>query len=275
MNKLILDNYSKLKLLLFLFPTVFLLNIAFILYSLDALSVQGYIQIQKDSFFFINYYLESYPVLLCNLTQFGDALIFLSFLPLFILYAPKVWEALITGSIFSLLFSVLIKETFAIPRPAAVFDYTTFNIIGERLSGSNSFPSGHSITIFTVLTVLMFAFMPKNRNYKIIYFALAVSLGLLFAFTRVAVGAHYPLDVIIGCIFGYVSGLLGTFISRKYKIWGWIYDKTFYPYFVILLLVCGAFVLDRIVHENLLIYYLSLISLLISISKITLVYVKK
>ena len=38
-------------------------------------------------------------------------------------------------------------------------------------------PSGHSITIFTVLTVLLFAFMPKKLNIKLIYFILFVILG--------------------------------------------------------------------------------------------------
>lgn len=275
MNKNILSNYSKLNFLLFVWPIVLLLKIAIILYSLDCLSVQGYIQIQKDSFFFINFYLKQYPEILFNLTQFGDALICLSLLTLLILYAPKIWEALLTGSLISFLFAVSIKAFFSIPRPAKAFDYTTFTIIGEKLTGSTSFPSGHSITVFTVLTILMFAFMPQNKNYKIPYFFAVVTLGLLFAFTRVAVGAHYPLDVLVGCLLGYISGLLGTFISRRYPLWPWIYNKKYYPIFIILFINCSILLIVKIINENLFIYYCALLSLFLSLYKITKVYVQK
>lgn len=275
MNKIILSNYSKLNFLLFIIPLALLLQIVILLYSLDSLSVQGYIQIQKDSFFFINFSLKQYPEILFNLTQFGDALIFLSLLTLLILYAPKLWEALLTGSLISFLFAISLKEFFSIPRPAKAFDSTTFTIIGEKLTGSTSFPSGHSITIFTILTVLMFAFMPQNKNYKIPYFFAVITLGLLFALTRVAVGAHYPLDVLVGCLFGYIAGLLGTFITRRYPLWPWIYNKKYYPLFIILFLNCGILLIIRILNENLFIYYCALVSLFLSLHKITKVYVQK
>ena len=51
----------------------------------------------------------------------------------------------------------------------------------------------------------------------------------MIAFTRVGVGAHYPLDVIAGAILGYLSGILGIFINQKYKTWTWISDKRYYP----------------------------------------------
>ncbi|MCT6716620.1 phosphatase PAP2 family protein, partial [Staphylococcus aureus] len=87
-----------------------------------------------------------------------------------------------------------------VPRPAAVFDNNSFTVIGKTLSGHNSLPSGHSITIFTILTVLLFSFMPKKLNYKIIWITTFTFAGLMIAFTRVGVGAHYPLDVIAGGI---------------------------------------------------------------------------
>lgn len=275
MSNIIINNYAKLKFILFLLPILLLLKIILLLYTFDSLSIHGYIHIQKDAFFFINSHLKQYPILLFNLTQFGDALIFLSILSILILYTPKVWESLIIGSILSLLLSVVIKEIFLIPRPAAVFDNTAFNIIGKRLSGSNSFPSGHSITVFTTLSVLMFAFAPTRSYYKYAYFFLIISIGLLFAFTRVAVGAHYPLDVLIGSIIGYISGLLGTFISIKYNICSWICNKKYYPFLTIIFLICCVSITYRIITENLMIYYLALISLVISTYKITLVYAKK
>lgn len=275
MNRLVIANYSRLRKLLFFFPLFLLSFISFILYTIKALSINEYTSIQEESFLFINLYLANYPKLLYNLTQFGDALIFLSLLSIFIIYAPKIWESLITSSIFSLLFSVTLKNTFAIPRPAAIIDPNTFNIIGEKLSGSNSFPSGHSITVFTVITVLMFSFMPKRLLNKIIFFTIISLFGIVFAFTRVCVGAHYPIDVIVGCILGYLAGLLGTFITRKYQLWNWVYNKKYYPILITIMLICCCVLINRIVKENLIIYYLAITSLSITIYKSYSRYVKK
>ncbi|HRB70978.1 MAG TPA: phosphatase PAP2 family protein [Flavobacterium sp.] len=275
MNAKISTNYSKLRVFLFLLPLFLLITIVLFLYQQHALSINSYTKIQQDSFFFINHHLGSYPNLQFNLTQFGDCLISLSLLSLFIVYAPKIWEAFLSASLISCLLTRLLKSLFAVPRPAATFDHSKFIITGEILSGNNSLPSGHAITIFTAHTVLMFAFMPKKISPKIIWFFLAILIGLILVFTRVGVGAHYPIDVIVGSIIGYISGLLGIFISRKYKIWSWINDKKYYPIFIVLFLICTVVLINRMIHENLFIYYLSLSCLLFSTYKIITVYVQK
>lgn len=136
-------------------------------------------------------------------------------------------------------------------------------------------PSGHSITIFTILTVLLFSFMPKKLKLKIPWIFLIITTGLIIAFTRVGVGAHHPIDVILGSIIGYISGLLGIFISQKYRIWNWINNKKYYPIFILLFLICCVSLIFRIINENLVIFYLAFISLAVSLYKITAVYVKK
>ncbi|MBX2952204.1 MAG: phosphatase PAP2 family protein [Leadbetterella sp.] len=191
------------------------------------------------------------------------------------MYAPKIWEALLAGLLVSAVFSAVLKKLFAVPRPAAVLDHNTFIIMGKKLTGFNSLPSGHSITIFTVLTVLLFAFMPKKWEGKTLWVLFVVITGLILAFTRVGVGAHHPLDVISGSIIGYISGLSGIFISRKYKIGAWIGPKKYYPVFILLFLVCGGVLVTRIRNENLLVYYFSIISLAFSLYKIIQVYVQR
>lgn len=274
MNTDIIRNYLKLKPSLFVLPLFLLIAIFLFLYSQNALSVDGYIGIQKKIFFPINHFLGQYPDLQINFTQVGDGLIFLSLLSIFILYAPKIWEALISGLLVSVLFSFPLKRIFNIPRPAEYLDNATFIIIGRRLTGFSSFPSGHSITIFTVLTVLLFAFMPKKAGNKIIWSLFIVTIGLIFAFTRVGVGAHHPIDVMTGSIIGYISGISGIFISRKYKIWNWINERKYYPFFIVLFLTCCVILFNKIMKDNLVIFYLSFVSLLFSLYKITTVYVK-
>lgn len=275
MNSNVIYNYSRLRFTLFFLPILFLTAIILFLYSQNALSVSEYINCQKNSFYFINYHLGHYPRLQYNLTQFGDALIFLSFLSILILYAPKVWEALFSGLLLSLILSCSLKNIFAVPRPAVVFNNDSFFIVGKAVCGHNSLPSGHSITVFTVLTVLLFGFMPKKLKIKIPWISSIFIIGFILAFTRVGVGAHYPIDVIIGSIIGYISGLLGIFISRKYKIWNWIGNIKFYPILILLFLICAIMLITRLLNENLMVYYYAFISLAFSIYKIIQVYVKK
>ncbi|MDM1408829.1 phosphatase PAP2 family protein [Myroides sp. DF42-4-2] len=275
MNKYISTTTHQPRYILFIAPILLLCAIALLLYHWDALSVKGYIYIQKEWFYFINAYLKEHPQMIFNLTQIGDAMIFLSFLTFLLRYAPKIWESIITALLISMLLTLSLKESFSIPRPAKIFDYKTFTIIGEKLIGSTSCPSGHSITIFTILTVLLFTLVPKNASYRLPYFICAISMGLLFAFTRVAVGAHYPLDVIIGCILGYLSGLLGVCITQKYTLWPWIHQKRYYPLLLLLLLCCSIALIVRILQDNLFIYYCALVSVTYSSYKIAKVYVQK
>ncbi len=270
----ILKNYSKLKPSLFILPIILLAVIAVFLYSRGALCINQYIQIQKNSFFFINHHLGQYPQLQYNLTQLGDASIFLSFLGIFILFAPKIWESLISALLVSCAFSQFLKYIFAVPRPAVVLDHHDFVIVGKILTGRNSLPSGHSITIFTILAVLLFSLMPQKPRHKVLWSFFIIAVGLILAFTRVGIGAHYPLDVTVGCIIGYISGLMGIFISRKYPIWAWIGDKKYYPIIILFFLVCSICVINKIINENLIIFYLSLASLMVTLFKVINVYAK-
>src|SRR5688500_18670501 len=99
MNVNVINNYSKLKLSLFSLPICLLIAIVLFLYNKDSLHTDKYVQIQKDSFLFINYNLGQFPDIIYNFTQLGDASIILSFLSIFILYAPIIWEALISASL--------------------------------------------------------------------------------------------------------------------------------------------------------------------------------
>lgn len=274
MNDYITDNYKKVSFYLLLLPIFIISAIIGLLYSQNALNVMGYVNIQKNVFYFLNGKLSQFPILEDNLTQIGDAFIGMSLLSILIIYTPKMWEALLSASLVSLVFSKTFKEIFDIPRPATIFDNDSFNIIGETLVGYSSLPSGHSITTFTLLTVCMFAFAPKKTTYRYLWFICLVLLGLLIAFTRVGVGAHHPFDVIIGSTFGFTSGLLGIFITRKYKIWTWIANRKFYPIFIMIFLGCLIVIITKIIDKNLFVFYLALLSLIVSLFIITKSYVQ-
>jgi membrane-associated phospholipid phosphatase len=269
------NNFLKIMPAYFLLPIFFLIIIFLYLFIRDALNVHAYINIQKQQFFSLNAMLSQYPSTQYNLTQFGDPLIFLSLLSILIIRSPKIWECLISALLVCALLSYSLKRIFAVPRPAAAFPDNSFVIIGKTLSGNTSLPSGHSITIFAVLTVLLYAFLPKRKSSKIIWVVFVFTLGGILIFTRVGVGAHYPLDVISGAIIGYLSGILGVFISRENNILGWVKIKKYYPIVFILFLICCIFLTVKIARENLVIFYFAFISLAVTTFKIVHLYVKK
>lgn len=99
--------------------------------------------------------------------------------------------------------------------------------------------------------------------------------GSVLAISRVAVGAHFPLDVIVGSIVGYICGVMGFLINRRFNIWGWIGNKKYYWFFILAFLGCIIAIIKKITNENLFIFYLPLICLGYSFYKISFFYVKK
>jgi undecaprenyl-diphosphatase len=65
---------------------------------------------------------------------------------------------------------------------------------------SHSFPSGHSTTAFACATVLA-VMVPRLLG---LFFVLAAAI----AWSRVYVGVHYPLDVLVGAALGVAIGLV-------------------------------------------------------------------
>jgi len=275
MNNTVVGNFKRFNASLLYLPTFLLLALLAFLYTRDSLSKEAYVNFQKEFFLSLNANLANYPSTLNNLTQLGDAMVILSFLAIFIIYAPKMWEALITSSIISAIIVCSLKPIFAIQRPAAAFGSENLSIIGRKLMGSNSFPSGHSVTVFTVLTVFLIAFMPKKIKFQIIWSVSIFLFGIILILTRIGVGAHHPIDVAVGAIIGYLSAILGISINKRLNIWGWIGNKKFYPVFMATFLTCCIVLVFKIISVNLIVFYFALISLLISLFLISRLYVKK
>lgn len=101
MNEVVITNFNKINPRLFLFPFFIILILVLFFLMNDAFSVQGYLAIQKDWFYDLNHYFGKYEATAFNLTQLGDASIFLSFLILLVIYAPKFWESLLSALLVS------------------------------------------------------------------------------------------------------------------------------------------------------------------------------
>ncbi len=268
-------NLSKVQYILFVFPITIIAGVITLLLITGNWSEEGYVSIQRDCFLWLNSFTPSMSSLMNNLTQLGDAYILLSILSILFLYTPSVWENLISSAIVSGVLSSLLKRLIGIPRPSMCYDLSTFHIIGEQIGGYKSCPSGHSITVFAAITVILLAFMPKGNLSKVVWSLSVVAIGLLIASSRVFVGAHHPLDVILGCAVGFVSSLIGIFINRKYPIWRWIGSIKFYPIFILIFLGGAIGMVVKIAEHSLVVYYITLASLSVSLIYIIKAYVKK
>ena len=276
LNNNVTDNFINLKLGVLIPPflLLFLFGFYFVFFNEGGSYIEMYVTSQKESFFYINAKLSQFPNLQFNLTQLGDVLLFFPLITVFIVYAPKLWGALLTSAIISLVVAFTLKKTFAVPRPAAMFDHDSFVIIGKTLSGRTSLPSGHSIATFIVISILLVAFMPKENKHKIIWSFFMLTLGFVITFSRVGVGAHYPLDVIIGSTIGFIVAIIGIKINNKVSWWAWIKNKKYYPIFMLLLPIWIFLIIKKIQVNNLPIFYFSIFSLAVTFYLITNDYVK-
>ena len=144
------------------------------------------------------------------LTTLGDGRVQLALLLPFCLRYPRVFWALFVGAILAALISRGFKFWLPLPRPAAVLDASQITIIGARLK-AQSFPSGHTVTAFSF--VVAWLALAGWRALPLL------ALAALAGFSRIAVGAHWPVDVLAGALIGLVGGWLGLRLSRHLR-WG-------------------------------------------------------
>lgn len=191
-----------------------------------ALNPNSYVESQSDLFLFLNDVFGILPdAIWNNLTFLGDALIALPLLSFFCLINPRTWMTFFATIPSAVVLCHIGKYFFEIPRPAGVLDSSTFNIIGETLTAHNSFPSGHTLTIFSIIFAIVFThnlFRNKWPTFLILSFAALVALS------RVAVGAHWPYDLIFGAFLGAAAALHGSYLTRHTSNWWqWINTKRY------------------------------------------------
>ena len=128
-------------------------------------------------------------------------------------WQPRWYAAGLVAAAFAGAYSNGLKRWFALPRPASVLDPAALHVIGERLH-ANTFPSGHSVTAFTLAALLVLA----SRR-PLATAAWAVPGAALIGFSRIAVGAHWPADVAAGAAGGWVCGALGVLVVARWRRW--------------------------------------------------------
>ena len=142
------------------------------------------------------------------LNMFGNGWAAFAFSSPLLVFAPRLLVAGITAGAISGLLSRALKLYLEFPRPAGVLDISTFHILGKPLT-SLSMPSGHTLTAFSLATAFYFSLSPRQRKPYLLVFLAAGLAGI----ARIAVGAHWPADVMAGSAIGLFSGVLGAWFA--------------------------------------------------------------
>ncbi len=144
------------------------------------------------------------------LTLIGDA----SFTPLplvfFLRRRPDLPWAAVLAAFLAQVITHTLKPLINEPRPPAVLDIT---ILGPHLM-HGSFPSGHTTSIF-LMAGLMIMGIPLRVPGMLLWGGLALLVGL----SRIAVGVHWPVDVLAGAAIGWLCASTGLVLGKRWP-WG-------------------------------------------------------
>lgn len=146
-----------------------------------------------------------------SLTVLGDTRIALAVLLFAVYRHPQLLPTALVACIPTALIIQIFKRTTEIARPSGFLDADSFFQTGQLLK-AGSFPSGHSATAGVLFTCLIL--ICNTRRNKLLF------LGLLFftALSRVMVGAHWPVDILVGSAIGVLCALFGFWLSGKFQL---------------------------------------------------------
>jgi undecaprenyl-diphosphatase len=178
----------------------------------------------KDIFNYINHGLQNSILdnIMPIITNFGSAkwiisIVFILFIISLIAKKDKLKKVIIIfliAIIISTFITDILKGLFLEPRPFIAF--TNVHLLGNNQTPLFSFPSGETSNIFTLITAfgLNYSLKIRGKPLKLIWILLPV--GIVVAFSRLYIGVHFPLDIIIGAIIGIVSAGTVSFLINKY-----------------------------------------------------------
>lgn len=169
-----------------------------------------------DLFFRLNTFHTLYlDIFFQNYTLLGDGVFSIAIF-LILLLANRIPLALqiVTGYLFSGIVSQVIKHLVHAPRPHAIITNAAYPyfIEGVTLSGMNSFPSGHTTSVFALAVLL--ALNTTDKRISLIYLITAIITG----YSRIYLGQHFLADVTTGALIGTLSALVVYWYLRQVKI---------------------------------------------------------
>ena len=124
-----------------------------------------------------------------------------------------------------------LKVLFAIARPEHTLGFEHVYLLGPLLAADNfSMPSGHAITALMMGTIII-----QQLKLNTINRWLLVSILILTCLSRIAIGAHWPADILVGAGLGILIGTLcGRLPIKINRQWLALFiHALFLPFFVL------------------------------------------
>jgi len=184
--------------------------------------LQNILEIDKDLFLFLNSLHNSFwDTIMLMVTRKETWIPFFAIILFYFIknYKIKAFPILVFLALTILLsdqLSVLLKENIQRFRP--VHDLVIGSLVHNVLRKGSfyGFVSSHAANGFAVFAFTASIF--KNRN----YWLLLLFWALLFSYSRIYSGVHYPLDILGGAVLGWIIGVgcfkLLTLVENRYFI---------------------------------------------------------
>lgn len=155
---------------------------------------------KAGSFLYLNaFHTQILNIFFIGYTNLGDGLFTIA-IALFMIATKRyeiAWQ-LLAAFVISGLIAQILKYSVYSPRPREFFlqKEHIYIIAGITHTGTSSFPSGHTASVFALVTIL--ALFTKNK--KICFFYLMAAI--LVAYSRIYLSQHFLSDVLAGALIG-------------------------------------------------------------------------
>ena len=140
-------------------------------------------------------------------TRLGEVLAYVLLIILFLFIRYSYSILVVLSAVFAGVASAIFKNIFRHPRPKPYFESLGIDISDIAVNGHDlytsqisSFPSGHTISAFTLFSVL--ALLSKNVALQISLLVVAIIVGL----SRIYLVHHFLEDVLLGSFIGICIG---------------------------------------------------------------------
>lgn len=149
------------------------------------------------------------PVMWRLLSMFGEWSLVIAALLLLAQRRPSLFPSLVAAVLLGIASAILFKAAFAVPRPFLVLPAGSVRLL-DVLPANGAFPSGHAIA-----GALLAGVLAQGRRWW--WQAGLMGLVLLVCWSRIAIGVHWPLDLLVGAALGWA--IAWGCLRRQWPAW--------------------------------------------------------
>jgi membrane-associated phospholipid phosphatase len=192
-----------------------LILLAFAGLSLLAAALAQLGQADAALFIGVNHFASKYvpDELMSAITMFGELHWQVALISPLLLIAPRVAATVLYASPFVLIFTHVPKLLLHWARPSTVLVDHGAHLIRAPIS-MNTFPSGHSVVAGMIAAVVVLGWdVLRQRPWTCVP---ALAGVVLLSGSRIAVGAHWPSDVLAGAGLGVIAGYIGVALAARF-----------------------------------------------------------